>query len=223
MKYVCLATFLCVSGFASFSQTTTQRSTQPYYYEGDRGFTFHAGAGYSPLIGPISGSLENGWNFQAGGGYMFNPYLGVIADYQYNGLGVPRRVLNALAEPDGSAWVYSVTVGPEIRLAPDSRIDPYIIGGIGWYRRTVEFTRPTLTTVTVFDPFFGFFFPAVVPANLVVGTITRDGFGGNAGLGVNYRLREGSHAKIFAEVRYHQASHEHRDTQMLPFTIGLRW
>lgn len=216
----------CKFCFVVFLFTATcwsQGTTGTSYYEGDRGFTAHFGAGYAPLVGPISGSLENGWNVQAGGGYMFTPYLGIVGDYHYFGLGVPDRVLNSLAVPDGSAWVHALTVGPEIRLAPDSRIDPYLIGEVGWYRRTVEFTRPSVAAVTVFDPFLGFFVPVLVPANTVIGSRTRDGFGGNVGGGVSVRIKEGGHAKIFAEARYHHASHERRDTQLLPFTVGIRW
>jgi len=118
---------LCALGFAQ---------------DADRGFTFHVGAGYTPLVGNISNRLDNGWNFQAGGGYMMTRHFGLITDYQYNGLGVPRSILNQLQVPDGSAWVHSVTVGPELRFAPERRVSPYFIGGLGWYRRTVEFTRP---------------------------------------------------------------------------------
>jgi hypothetical protein len=202
-----------------FAQGTASGST---YYEGDRGFTAHVGGGYAPLIGPISGSLENGWNVQAGGGYMFTPQWGIVGDYHYFGLGVPDRVLNSLAVPDGNAWVHSITVGPEVRLAPDSKIDPYLIGEVGWYRRTVEFTRPSVAAVTVFDPFLGFFVPVLVPANTVLGTSTRDGFGGNVGGGVAVRIKDG-HAKVFAEARYHHAMHDRKDTQILPVTVGIRW
>jgi hypothetical protein len=153
---------------------------------------------------------------------MFTPNFGLVGDYHHFGLGVPRSVLNELAVPDGGAWVHSLTFGPEIRLAPDSKIDPYVIAEAGWYRRTVQFTQPTTTTVTAFDPFFGFFFPAVVPANQVLGTVTRNGFGGNIGGGIAYRIRDGR-AKVFAEARYHHAMHDRRDTQMVPFTVGIRW
>jgi Outer membrane protein beta-barrel domain len=206
MKALLRLAMLCTLAVSSFAQ----------------GPTFHTGFGYTPLVGPISNNLDNGWNFQVGGGLMFSPHFGVIADYQYNGLGVPDRVLNLLAVPDGNAHVQSFTVGPEIRFATGGKVSPYIIGGIGWYRRTIEFTAPTIAPVTVFDPFYGFFFPAFVPADVVLGTLTSDAFGGNVGLGFNFRIGE-SHAKVFAETRYHIASTEGRDTQMLPFTIGIRW
>src|SRR5258705_1847525 len=85
----------------------------------DRGLTLHMGAGYTPLVGPLSNRLDNGWNFQVGGGFMFTRHLGLVADYQYNGLGVPQSILTQLSVPDGSAWVQSITLGPEIRFTPD--------------------------------------------------------------------------------------------------------
>jgi hypothetical protein len=210
MKFIARFALLLSLSIVCFSQTE------------DRGFTFHAGGGYTPLIGDLSDRLDHGWNFQAGGGYMFTPHLGLIADYQYNSLGVPRSILNELQVPDGSAWVHSFTAGPEIRFAPESRFSPYAVAEVGWYRRTIEFTAPTTATVTLFDPFYGFFFPAVIPTNQILGTITRDGFGGNVGGGLTFRLGDGR-AKLFAEARYHHAAHERADTQLIPVTVGLRW
>jgi hypothetical protein len=40
-----------------------------------------------------------------------------------------------------------------------------------------------LTPVFFFDPFFGTFFSEVVPADIVLGDITRGGVGGNLGAG----------------------------------------
>jgi hypothetical protein len=137
-------------------------------------------------------------------------------------LGVPQSVLTSLAVPQGDAWVHSVTFGPEIRFLTERMVSPYFIGGAGWYRRTVEFTQPTIAPAVAFDPFFGFFFPTLIPANIVLGSITRDGFGGNAGFGFNFRLH-GGRTRLYAEARYHYASHARSDTQMIPFTVGLRW
>ena len=63
--------------------------------------------------------------------------------------------------------------GSEERLHPPGTVDPYFTGGVGYYRRTIQFTQPTVAPVDIFDPFFGFFFfPTLVPANLVLGNIT---------------------------------------------------
>jgi hypothetical protein len=53
---------------------------------------------------------------------------------------------------------------PIVRFNPRGKVDFYLIGGPGAYRRTVEFTQPTIATVTAFDPFFVYFVPVNVPA-----------------------------------------------------------
>src|SRR5437870_3521674 len=83
-----------------------------------------------------------------------------------------------------------------------SRATPYIVGGGGYYRRTVEFTQPTTEIITAFDPFYGFF-PAAVPANIVLGSFTQNKGGLNGGAGVSVRIRGDSSASFFAEARYH--------------------
>src|SRR5258708_32690741 len=98
------------------------------------------------------------------------------------GRGVSRGVLNELAVPDGNARVWAFTVEPRLNFAPRRHFTPYIVGGVGYYRRVVEFTQPTVAAVTGFDPFFGFF-PALIPANEVIGRVIRDGIRGKWGLG----------------------------------------
>ena len=63
------------------------------------------------------------------------------------------------------------------RVGRERSFDPYVVGGVGYYRRTIQFTQPTLVPVTVFDPFFGFLY-GVTQANQVLGTLTQDGVGG---------------------------------------------
>lgn len=61
------------------------------------------------------------------------------------------------------------------------------VGG-GWMRRTVEFTRPTLAQVTIFDPCWGYFGPAVIPANQLLGTYRSDGGARDVGGGLDVPL-----------------------------------
>ncbi len=117
-------------------------------------FTFHVSAGVSPLVGDISKRLDNGWHITVGGGYKFTPHFDTTLDYTFNGFGVSRGVLNEAQVPDGDAHVWSITVNPKLRLNPSGKVDPYIVGGVGYYRRTVHFTKPALVDVFIFDPFF---------------------------------------------------------------------
>jgi hypothetical protein len=139
----------------------------------------------------------------------------------YNGLGVSRGVVNELAVPDGNARVWVFTAEPRLNFAPRRHFTPYIVGGVGYYCRVVEFTQPTVAAVTVFDPFFGFF-PALIPANEVIGRVIRDGIGGNGGLGFQAPVGHRG-VKIFGEVRYHYSNGGGIPTRMIPMTIGVRF
>ena len=87
----------------------------------------------------------------------------------------------------------------------------------------LEFTEPTIATVTLFDPFYGVFFPAAVPANTVLGSFTQNKGGLNIGTGIEAKLREDGQTKFFAETRYHYIYTSPRATKILPVTFGLRW
>jgi opacity protein-like surface antigen len=157
-----------------------------------------------------------------GAGYNFTRHFTMTGQFMYNGFGVSRTVLNEANVPDGNAHMWSLTANPKIRINPDWKVDPYAVGGIGYYRRVVEFTQPTLVPTLIFDPFFGAFFNTLIPANQVIGRITRDGFGGSIGGGVDIRLGSGG-LKLFTEIRYHHANTGSVDTQMVPITVGIRW
>jgi Outer membrane protein beta-barrel domain len=188
----------------------------------DTPYTLNAGAGVSPLVGAVSSRLNSGWHITFGGGYNFTPHFTTTIDYTYNGFGVSQKVLNEAGVPSGNAHMQSITVNPKLRLNRHGKIDPYVIGGVGYYRRTVEFTRPALVPVFIYDPFFGVFFDTLVPANEVLGRITEDGVGGSLGGGFDIKLGD-SGLKFFSEARYHYANTGRIVTRMVPVTFGIRW
>jgi hypothetical protein len=188
--------------------------------EEEHKWTANVGAGYTPLLGALNNRLDNGWNISFGGGYNFSDRFSLGGQVMYNGLGVSNGLLRELSVPGGNAHIWSFTAEPRLNLAPHKSVTPYIVGGIGYYRRVVEFTQPTLAAGTIFDPFFGFF-PVVFPADLVIGKVVRDGLGGNAGLGFQFRLARG--VQVFTEARFHYAAGGALPTRMIPVTIGVRF
>ena len=127
------------------------------------------GGGVSAPLGAISDSLNTGWNATVSAGYNFSSRFSSSIRYTYNGFGISRAVLDEAAVPDGNARLWSVTLDPKISFAPRSRLTPYLVGGVGYFRRTIEFTQPTLAPTIIFDPFFGFAFPALIPVNQIIG------------------------------------------------------
>jgi len=151
-------------------------------------WNFNVGGGVTPTLGDISSRLNTGGHFTVGGGYNFTSSVGVTLEYMYTGFGVDRSVLRALDVPDGNAHMHSITLNPFWRFKTAGRFGGYVIGGGGFYRRTVEFTQPTTAIVTVFDPWWGYLGPALVPANQVLGSVTSNAGGVNAGLGMTIDL-----------------------------------
>jgi opacity protein-like surface antigen len=187
----------------------------------ERKWTANVGAGFTPLVGALNRRLDNGWNISFGGGYRVTRHFSLGGQVMYNGLGVSNGLLRELSVPDGNAHIWAFTAEPRLTFAPISKVTPYIVGGIGYYRRVVEFTQPTVVGATIFDPFFGFF-PVLLPADLVIGKVVRDGLGGNAGLGFQFPVGS-TGVKIFTEARFHYAAGGALPTRMVPFTIGIRF
>ena len=186
-------------------------------------FTFNAGAGFTQPVQHTDGRFDTGFNINAGLGYNFVSRFGVVGEFGYNQFGLTDALLTRAGAPDGTGRLYSVTLNPVFHFNPRGRVDAYVIGGGGYYRRTVEFTQPTIAGVTVFDPFLFGFVNVPVVANQVLGSFTQNKAGWNVGAGVSYRVKEDSHAKIFAESRYHYIYTTPVRTAVLPVTFGLRW
>jgi Outer membrane protein beta-barrel domain len=198
--------FLAPAAFAQFGQ--------------DSRFTMHVGGGPTVTSARASDYMSNGYNFLIGGGVRASRFVEILAEYSFNDLGVQDSVLQELTVPDGNARLHSVTGNIKLNLIPGP-VNVYVIGGGGWYRRTVEFTEPTTGIVTIFDPWWGVFASAVVPANQVLGSVTRDAGGFNAGGGISVSLGEG--VRVFAESRWHRAYHNPTNTTIIPITFGLRF
>ena len=186
-------------------------------------FNFHVGGGFTEPVRYTDGRLDTGFNVEAGAGVNLAPHLGVMAEFGFNQLALNQTVLSAAGVPGGNARLYSVTLDPIVHLNPRGRFDVYGVGGGGFYRRTIEFTAPTVTTVTAFDPFYGVFFPTQVPATAVLNSFTQNKSGVNVGGGVAIRVKADSNTKFFAESRYHYIYTSPIRTSVLPVTFGLRW
>lgn len=185
-------------------------------------FTAGAGGGFTAVTGRDAGRLDHGGSFLAGAGVNINRYFGITGNFMFHQLGITRSELNALNQPDGDARVYSVTVDPTLRLPIGHRLNVYVLAGGGFLRRTVEFTQPTVAQTFVFDPWWGYFGPALVPVNQILGAITNNSGAFDVGGGVNIGLpRTG--LSLFVESRYFHGFTSNSATTLVPVTVGLRW
>jgi hypothetical protein len=183
--------------------------------------TFNVGGGYTAVTGGISSRLDGGGHLQVGGGYNFNHYLGILGTFTFHQLGLTGNALSAVDVPDGYSHVYSLTVEPKITLPFPHLGGFYVLGGGGWMRRTVTFTAPTVAQTVVFDPWFGYFGPALIPANQVLGSYSQNAGAWDVGGGVNIPLPR-AHFKLYVEARYYTGL-TNTHTTLVPITVGLRW
>ena len=207
-----LGTLCCLTGAALLGAQTAEPPR----------FTFDVGGGFTKPVGHLENRIDTGWNIQAGAGINLVPWLGVMGQFMYTESGLNGGFLQSIGQPDGNFRMWGFSLDPIVRFNPKGHVDFYLIGGPGIYRRTVEFTQPSIATVTAFDPFFGYFFPVNVPTNQVIGSFGTTKFGMNGGGGFTVRVGSGN-AKLFAEARYIKMYTQGTSTSILPVTFGIRY
>jgi len=184
--------------------------------------TISAGAGLTTIVGRDAGKLDHGGSFQIGAGHFFNRYFGVTGNFMFNALGLTRSELNLLNEPDGHARIYSLTADPTLRLPLRGHWSIYVMAGGGYLRRTVEFTQPTLAQTLVFDPWWGYFGPALIGVNQILGSVTSNSGAFDVGGGLNIPLPR-TQLRLFIESRYFHGFTSNTNTTVVPVQFGLRW
>lgn len=185
-------------------------------------FSFDIGGGFTQPVGNTGRFLDNGWNVQGGVGVNFSSYVGAMVQLDYNSFGINSATLNNFGFPGGGVHVFSATLDPIVHLNPKGHIDFYLIGGGGLYHREQEFTAPSVSSFTVFDPFFGGFYPVAVPTTSILSSYSVNKPGVNAGAGVAIGTKW--HGKLFAEARYvHIFMGNGSHTDYIPVTFGFRF
>jgi hypothetical protein len=182
---------------------------------------FNIGGGVGFPQGDLSSFVNDGANFVVGGGVNFTRYFGVDTEYMWHDLPINSQTKSLLQTPGASARQHAWTFNPILHIPLGSKFGTYVIGGIGWYHRSGETTTPGLGVIC--DPYWSWWYGcAIGSVAIVTGHRSDNAFGENIGGGLTYRLGE-SHAKIYAEVRYHHASYNRVNTDLLPLTFGIRW
>jgi hypothetical protein len=185
-------------------------------------FTFNVGGGFTGVGGAAAGKLDHGGNLLIGAGYNFNRFLSLNGNFMFHQLGITGAALNVAQEPDGNARVYTFAMEPKLRLPVFFGVHAYAMAGGGWLRRTVQFTQPTLAQTVIFDPWFGYFGPALVQVNQVLGSYTDDAGMYDVGAGAEFHLPF-PHTKLFVEGRYIHGFTNGTQTILAPLTVGLRF
>jgi hypothetical protein len=180
-------------------------------------FAFAIGVGYTAPVGRTGMYTDLGFNTSAGFGYNFNSHIGALINLNVDSVGVNSTTLGHIGVPGGNINVFSATVDPIVHLMPHSRIDVYVTGGGGEYRREQIFVAPLFPGTFGGNDYFGF-----APGKQIVysSSVNKPGF--DAGIGLAFGGRwpgkfymEAKYNKIFLGGPFHM--------DYVPVTFGYRW
>jgi opacity protein-like surface antigen len=213
-----------ISGWRAVCFTTSFLilANQSFAQDEDHHLTVNVGGGLTTITGREAGKLDHGGNFQIGAGYNFNRFFGITGNFMFHQLGITGRELLRLNVPDGNGRAYTFTVDPTLRLPLGQHWSVYVVAGGGYLRRTVEFTQPTSAATFVFDPWWGYFGPVLVPVNQILGSVSSNAGAFDVGAGINVPLPV-PRLHVFLESRYVHGFTDKSNTTIVPITVGIRW
>jgi hypothetical protein len=180
-------------------------------------FAFQVGVGFTEPVGRTGMYTDVGYNTSAGVGYNFNSYLGALIDLNVDSVGVNSPTLNSIGVPGGNVNVFSATLDPIVHLMPHRRLDVYVTGGGGEYRREQIFVAPLFATVNNGASYFGIAPSGPISSSL---SVNKPGVDVGMGIAVGSKWR----GKFYAEAKYNRiflSGPFHMD--YVPVTFGYRW
>jgi len=216
--------------------TYKDKSANP---DGSTKVAFEIGTGFDHPAGFTQKYQTTGWDFSVGVGRNFNRAFGVLAQYDYDNMGIPNSILSYFTtatgtQLGGNAHVWSLTLNPVINISnKNSKYGAYVVMGGGFYRKMTTFTTPT--TGLYCDPYYGYCYYATTNATYAHWSNNAGGI--NGGVGFTYKPSSFSNMKLFMEARYtwvdNQASPNNTAsngyppanyrTDLFPVTFGVRF
>ena len=209
--------------------------------DGSSKIAFVAGGAIAIPVGSTGKYYTPSYAFQAGAGWNFNKMFGVLGEFHYDHFGltggnITNQLNTYIAEGntaaslqglDANAHVISLTVNPIVNFSSgrNSKLGAYVTGGVGYYRKSTNFTLPVLT-----QDYFG----NVYQQNVNAITYSANSFGASLGVGLTYKLSEFSSERLFAEGRYDWLKinsannpddyiYNRRNTGYIPVEVGIRF
>ncbi len=186
--------------------------------DGSNKYAFVVGGGFTAPVGNTYHYLNTNYAFQVGAGRNFNKNFALMVQFDYDRFGFNGRTLgnqqnlynfycstaqaNAglctqFTSLDGNSHVWSFTLDPTYSLHQGDSVGAYIVGGVGFFHKTANFTVPT--TGTAYDPYYGYYQYA---ANATVDKYTANAPGFDGGFGLTYKPSRFAGERFYAEGRY---------------------
>lgn len=199
--------------------------TDPSDYYTRRG-TFLVGGGINSPVGETQTYLNSGGTIFFGGGLNFRRRFALQVEYTHNWQSIAPDVIDHAQSDstftDVSARLWSLALNGVLRFNVDNHYVPWVTAGAGYYKRNLELAHGAQVYYPpVWDPYWGWIDGGWVPGEAIVGQRSATGPGFNVGFGIDFKI-EGS-ANVFFEARYHHATLDGVDMQLIPVMVGFRW
>ena len=206
-------------------------SAQTYYeqtFAPQSSVHWHMQLGYSPTVGPTSQYFQGGLTF--GGGLTWQPRadqpFALRADLEYTQFNATRNLIALNEQADqieidhGYGEVFGLSVDGEYRLRLAPAVSGFALAGVGVDHMRIALTQTVAFGSYLCDPWFGYCSYGLVPGDVAVASGDTTRFSWNAGVGVDFALRNGQ--TFFVEARY-QRIQTTQPTEFVPLTVGLRF
>ena len=190
-----------------------------------QGFNFNIGVGPGFPLSRTSDFAHTSYNFVVGGGPNLIPHVKLNAEFMFHGLPVRDNIIHQLGFSNVKGRLYSLTGNVIVGSSIGAGKNAYLIGGGGWYRRTIEAKQTVLRVGEICEPWWWWDAQCVngiITSEVTVGSRTSSAGWFNLGGGLMFQLGESS-SNFYAEVRYHRAFTRNVETNILPLTFGIRW
>jgi opacity protein-like surface antigen len=189
---------------------------------------WHLQIGYSPTVGSTGQYFDGG--ITLGGGLSWRPRpnqpFALRADIEYSHFGATRNLialneqLDQIQIDSGYGEVIGLNVDGQYKRAITPWISGFALAGIGVDHMRVALTQTVAYGSYFCDPWFGFCSYGLVPGDMVVASGSSTRLSWNAGVGLDFLLRDGQ--TFFVEARY-QRIETSQPTAFVPLTVGLRF
>lgn len=195
-------------------------------------FVFEGGGGVTPSAGNTQNFANTGYNVLLGGGLKFNDRLSLLAEWNFNSLGVPRTLAGLIAgTPGGNEHLWTVDLNPKFNFRQGDRMNAYVIGGGGFSRALVNYTVPVAVPCGYYYGFgFGYGYGYGCVGNITVARTSSNQGNIDIGMGAEWLISPYQRGKLFIEARYVRLFTPDRgplppgpDAAYVPVTFGYRW
>ena len=198
------------------------------YYGPQEHVHWHLDAGYAATTGQIADFLDSGWSI--GGGLSWQPDFSspfaLRADLDYTRFNATRQLIavnqaaNQTQIDDGYGEVVDLAVDGEYKMPLTPYVTGYALAGIGVAHRRIALTQTVAVGDYFCDSWFGYCEYGLVPGEVVVASDNTTQFAWNAGVGLDFDLRNGE--TFFVEARFTRMQTT-QPTNFVPIRVGLRF